>query len=238
MTASRSFFTTYKRLTDVVPIETADGQYSPAIARGNGYVTAMGQRQLLHDVCHVPGLCSNLVSVPQLADRGFSVTFSATEAPIKHSGTTVGRAIRHGATYNLVAMGIGTALVARPGPSPTESILWHRRFGHAGRGMLDRLRVATTGLPAAARPCVTHMCDTCLRSKQPSTFRRHIDHPATRLLEQVHSDFRRPASPAGIHGERYILTFTDEFSRKLWVFATRNPIELRALFRQWKAAAE
>jgi hypothetical protein len=168
MTANQSTFISYKRLHDAVPIETADGRFTPAIARGDVAVETAGLKQILSNVYHVPGLRSNLVSVPKLVSRRFTVHFHVGEALVLLNVTVVARARRCGACYVFTASRQGLALAVQPMPQTTVCALWHRRLGHAGRDKLDILRTATTGLSSAfASPRSPHV--RCLHAVKTAT---------------------------------------------------------------------
>jgi hypothetical protein len=57
-------------------------------------------------------------------------------------------------------------------------------------------------------------------------------------LGRVSTDFWGPYYIPTLNGERYMLTFTDHYSRKSWVYLAKERTELRTLFMQWRAYAE
>jgi hypothetical protein len=61
---------------------------------------------------------------------------------------------------------------------------------------------------------------------------------AITLLEWVYSDFWGPYSIPILEGNTYILTFTDDYTRKLWVYLTKTRKQLRTVFLQFKALVE
>jgi hypothetical protein len=61
-------------------------------------------------------------------------------------------------------------------------------------------------------------CLGCAKGKQQIVTFGSVDHPqSTRILDLLHTDIVGPLCRT-IHGERYILTFIDDFSRMSWVF--------------------
>jgi len=54
----------------------------------------------------------------------------------------------------------------------------------------------------------------------------------------VHSDLCGPINPTSNGGKRYIITFIDDFSRKIWVYFLQEKSEAFASFKHFKALAE
>jgi hypothetical protein len=58
------------------------------------------------------------------------------------------------------------------------------------------------------------------------------------LLGRVYSDFWGPYYVPGLSGELYILTFTNEYNRKTWVFFIKSRRVLRSVFQLYRARVE
>ena len=70
------------------------------------------------------------------------------------------------------------------------------------------------GLPSVHVP--KKVCDSCLISKQPrSSFSKYIASRANSLLHVVYSDVCGPLEVPSLGGNKYFVTFVDDFSRKL-----------------------
>ena len=48
----------------------------------------------------------------------------------------------------------------------------------------------------------------------------------------VHSDVWGPAPVASYAGNKYFVTFIDDFSRKVWVFAIKEKSEVFGIFKR------
>jgi 5'-3' exoribonuclease 2 len=68
-------------------------------------------------------------------------------------------------------------------------------------------------------------------------FRRSV-HMKKAILDYVHTDLWGEALMKSIGGGKYLLTFVDDFSRKVWVYILKSKDETFARFRQWKAMVE
>jgi len=95
-----------------------------------------------------------------------------------------------------------------------ESWLWHLRFGHLNFQSLENLskRNLVNGLPHIHHP--DQLCETCIFGKNHRI--PFVKEPwrAKFLLELVHTDVCGPMNISSVGGNKYFLTFIDDFSRK------------------------
>ena len=81
----------------------------------------------------------------------------------------------------------------------------------------------------------TSACEGCMVDKQHrDTFEKSTQREK-KSLELVHSDLCGPMNPISKGGARYILTFIDEFSRKVWVYFLKQKDEVFNKFEIFKA---
>ncbi|CAL5343355.1 unnamed protein product [Camellia sinensis] len=99
--------------------------------------------------------------------------------------------------------------------------LWHFRYGHLNFGGLKTLQQKdmVIGLPQITAP--SEVCEECVK-----------------VLELVHSDICGPITPCSDGGKRYIITFIDDYSRKIWVYLLQEKSEAFAAFKSFKALVE
>jgi hypothetical protein len=57
-------------------------------------------------------------------------------------------------------------------------------------------------------------------------------------LPLVHTDICRPIKPMSLGGNRYFVTFIDDFSRKLWVYFLNEKSAAFTVFKNFKALVE
>lgn len=261
MTDNRSIFTSFRPVNG--PSITTAGKGSlQTTARGDvSIVAANGVQVTIKDVMYVPGLGHNLLSLAQLEDRGISYRSEKGRMEFVRQGKVIGHATRRGRTYILSGvkekgLGQGAALIAAQGAAPegpaiaapaiTEEPfdLWHRRFGHLGQGKLRQLHGVTQGLKGPiGRITSTSPCEPCIYAKKAQVINKITPERTTRPLELVHTDFCGPipvlaVGPDHIQGAIYLLTFTDDYSRKTWVYPTKRRDHLYRIFDAWKAYVE
>jgi len=249
MTFCKEAFTEYSALNTPIRVNTASGACITAIAEGtiqlSVAVNGAKRTVALTKVLHVPKLTGSLISVLQLQDKG--ITVRTTVGPegnkllIELQGSIVGVASRFGRAYALdsTLQGLGarhSSLKATIG-DPATAQLWHRRFGHLSPGSLQHVHAVTTGL-AKAITALQEPCKACILTKTVRVVNRKSPERATAPLQRVHSDFWGPYSVPTLQGNTYMLTFTDDYTRKSWVYLTKSRNQLRTVFLQFKALVE
>jgi len=101
----------------------------------------------------------------------------------------------------------------------SENWLWHQRYGHINFRDLNMLseKKMVQGLPKIKLP--NEVCDMCCTGKQArNSYNATIPFNATRKLKVIHSDVCGPFEVKSVGGNRYFVTFIDEFTRKLWIY--------------------
>jgi len=94
-----------------------------------------------------------------------------------------------------------------------------------------------TGLPQIAAP--TETCESCVLIKQShSPFPQGTSRRAKHVLELVHLDLCGPIKPNSNGGKRYFITFTDDLTRKIWVYFLQEKSEALDVFKLFKVLVE
>ena len=63
-------------------------------------------------------------------------------------------------------------------------------------------------------------------------------HKTEGILDYVHSDVWGPTRESSLGGSMYYVTFTDDFSRKVWVYFLKQKSAVFAMFKLWQAEVE
>src|SRR5436305_4381415 len=234
MTHLRDAFVSYKGYKDNITI--ADGTQIPVLGRGDVQIQVNNEVVQIHDVLYAPKLAGNLVSVGQLADRGISCNFTAAGAHLSRNGEGLAYARRVGRNYILEST--REAYTARISVAKDDSYrLWHRRLGHAGEEKMKLLQPTVDGVPVFGQgPGET--CETCATNKSIRKVSREAPEPANQRLERVYTDFWGPFNVPTLGGAKYMLTFTDDYSRKSWIYLTKARTDLYTRFKEWREEVE
>ncbi|GJU00903.1 retrovirus-related pol polyprotein from transposon TNT 1-94 [Tanacetum coccineum] len=170
-------------------------------------------------------LRGNIIGKGQICDNKCRVTFSEHDSEITKDGKVIGRGIRKKGLY-----------VMKLGNKPKDkiclatidenSMLWHRRLGHANMRLIQSLasKELVRNLPKLKFD--QHFCDACKIGKQA-----HASHKAknivsmTRCLELLHMDLFGPSAVRSYGGNLYTLVIVDDYSRYTWTRFLKNKTE-------------
>ncbi|CAL9003549.1 unnamed protein product [Prunus brigantina] len=94
-----------------------------------------------------------------------------------------------------------------------------------------------TGLPVLTE--MKDVCEGCVSGKHHrEKFDKEGAWRASCPLELVHTDLCGPMQNESIGGNRYFITFIDDFSRMCWVYFLRNKSDTFNVFKKFKAFVE
>ena len=202
------------------------------------------------DVLYSPEIRRNLVSVTKLMKQGISTVFDEkTRTCYLVRGQiwfdlkdVVGSAVEKKELWVLDERGktkeTGESYAVE---QKNEEKIWHLRFGHLGGENLKKLvnKEMVKGLqPRAGFSTSGEICEGCMKGRQTREVFPDAEHRGRQHLELVHSDVCGPIHPKSLGGNRYYLTFVDDFSRKSWVYLLREKSEVLKYFKKWKVMAE
>ena len=116
-----------------------------------------------------------------------------------------------------------------------ESWMWHFRFSHLNFSGLKLLSTAGMVRGLSAINPRSHICEVCIIGKQarlpfPSEKSWRVDAP----LQLIHTDICEPIDFVSLGGNRYFITFIDDFSRKLWVYILKEKSDVFTTFKHLK----
>ncbi|KAI5708540.1 hypothetical protein M8J77_024816 [Diaphorina citri] len=194
-----------------------------------------------HDVSYVPGVMMNLLSVSQITQKGNTVVFSKTGCKVVHGKVRVknkfviASGVNENGLYRFDSLNSNVNVLNEV---PDKSELWHRRLGHLNIQDLKSLERTGTGVQLTTK--TIDNCDACAKGKQHRTPFTNNSTPtrADSPLALIHSDVCGPMQVTSSGGNRYFLTFTDDFSRMSHVYFIKNKHDVFEKFREYKALVE
>ena len=240
-------------LTKLVDVVHCRPEHVGGIANAPLFAVAVGTATLptlvdgvvgalvLKHTLYVPGASKNLVSVRRLAGLGLVTQFDR-RAWIKAANgalVAVGDVVPSGLYRLALSSASPSAAVAT---APASLTTWHRRFAHLSPSSLKALaaRDLCMGFSASAiansegSQC---RCNACFASKVTRVSYPPSMSRATAPHELVHSDLLSITTPS-LSGKRYVLTFVDDNSRKLWAIPLALKSDTFAAFREWQVLVE
>jgi len=118
--------------------------------------------------------------------------------------------------------------------------LWHLRLGHLGEDNLKKLvkNGMVKGIEGILEGSVKKNCKGCFEGKQTRSPFGVATRRATEKLQLIHSDLKGPINVPTYAGNRFFITFTDDYTRKVWVFMMKKKSETLGVFQRFKQMVE
>ncbi|SDA04218.1 BZ3500_MvSof-1268-A1-R1_C124g00677 [Microbotryum saponariae] len=228
MVSDKSLFTAYRHIAPTKIGGIAGG--INAVGTGNiAFVAASGHPITLTGVLHTPGLSVNLLSHGIHIDKNGN---AIAEGARLEEGLYLLDA-DHSKCQHL-------ALLSRS-QSSVPLLTLHRCLGHLAPSSIQKMVAAglLEGLGAgySDEEVEKFVCNACLSAKGHRLPFPDSDSHSSERLGLVHSDVLSfPES--SLTGKRYLVTFLDDFSRKLWAYAIGHKSEVFGVFKTWLAEVE
>lgn len=194
-------------------VRVADGRKLSANLSGEAVFTNKKGKQFSFNVLYVPSLSYNLISVNKLVNSNFVVSFrdNICEIVDKKSMNVYFLAKRFNGIYifsgDTVAASSDDRVADHKSLDFAGALIQHQRLGHLGKS--------------------TDFCTDCAVGKFPrrSMKKKTVKIPSTERLAIIHSDLVGPL-PNSLGGSKYLLTFTDDYSRKVFVYLLKRKSEV------------
>ena len=114
----------------------------------------------------------------------------------------------------------------------SSSLLWHAHFG---RTNYESIRImgqqGIKGLPIVPRKLTP--CNACILGKHHKKSFQNSTSRATRKLSFIHSDLCGPMPIPIANGNKYILTFINDYSRMCWVYLLKEKSQVSDVFKKF-----
>ena len=218
MTGSAKWFSSLDPVRHTEYITFGDKSKGKVVSRGSIRVNSPF---VLKDVALVANLHFNLLSVSQLLEDGFEVSFKPNLSRILDSrGELVCWILPFGKVFRAdftLSSGPSRCLLAG---SSSKLWKWHRRLGHLSFDLLARLSSMDLiqGLPKLKfeKDLVCHPCrhGKMVAASHPPVTQIMTSQPG----ELLHMDTVGPARVRSEGGKWYVVVVVDDYSRYSWVF--------------------
>ncbi|KAJ6902219.1 Retrovirus-related Pol polyprotein from transposon TNT 1-94 [Populus alba x Populus x berolinensis] len=198
-----------------------------------------GDSSYIADVYYVPAIKQNLISLGQLLERGYSFYSKNCHLTIRDNNGRLMAYVKMSKNRMFPLNIQYDATRCLSAITNSEEWLWHLRLGHLNFTSMKMLasKKMVKGLPHIDHP--DEVCESCVLSKHHrSSFAKEVNWRAKRPLELVHTDVCGPITPMSTGQNRYFLTFTDDFSRKTWIYFLKRKSEVFNCFKDFKAIVE
>ncbi|KAH9681219.1 hypothetical protein KPL71_026889 [Citrus sinensis] len=129
---------------------------------------------------------------------------------------------------------IGEASITESGED--KSKLWHLRLGHMSEKGLKELE--KKGVFGKDQLNSLGFCKDYILGKASRIKFESVIHTTKEKLGYIHFHLWGPAHVTSLGGCKIFLTFIDDFSRMVWVYALKSKDEVLERFKRWKVLVE
>lgn len=169
----------------------------------------------IEEVLYVPEAKGNLLSVQKLIERGFRINFHNNQAKIMKGQEVSGIGDLTNGLYILREADGNRVNYARK-VNKLCIHQWHRVLAH--RHLEDIRKMSGCGIDIKECSC-SDDCEPCIMGKMHRTpFPKKSFNPAKEKLDVLVSDVCGPFPVESIGGNKYYVTFTDEYTRYSYVY--------------------
>ncbi|KAJ8633371.1 hypothetical protein MRB53_026707 [Persea americana] len=192
----------------------------------------------LAEVRYVPDLKKNLISLGALDSDGCKFSGEGGVIKVVKGALVLMRGNRVGNLY-VLSGNIVTGKAALSSSNDHEyasTRLWHLRLGHMSEKGLTIL--SNQNFLCGTKTSKVDFCERCIFEKhQKVSFKTGI-HRTKDILDYVHSDVWGPYKVYSKGRSRFMLTFIDDYLRKVWVYTLKTKDQTFVTFKQWNEMVE
>lgn len=222
-------------LKEPVNVKVADGRYLKATKIGNILHTfnVYGQRKpdKMENVFFVKDMDRNLLSYGKVTKVNRIVSVGNTSKVFDSYGNLVALAVKHNNISHMSSEIIQSEINLVTKSRLTEKEKLHRTLGHVNFSYLKEMcnKQMLEGLPNELESDYLK-CGICIQNKMHNLAFTNERTRAKEILEIVHTDSNGPHATTGLNGEKYFLTFIDDYSKVAKVYCIKSKSEVYNCF--------
>ena len=189
---------------------------------------------------YVPKLTCSLFSVRATVMKGNTVKFENGSCLIYDKNVILlgtGSLVDKLYYLNIESVAQESIAIATESEVENKADLWHQRLGHLNeiqfREMASHDSVKGVNIPKSTR---TSFCEKCVEGKMSKKpFKSVGEIRSVRKLQCVHSDVCGPMPTQSIVGNKYFVTFIDDYSRYCKVYFMKYKSEVFNKFKEFES---
>ncbi|KAM2033523.1 hypothetical protein FF1_015515 [Malus domestica] len=191
----------------------------------------------LENVAYVPSMRRKLVSVSKLVLLGYYFTLNKIGFNIFYNSSHIGTgSICDGMFQFKLRVENVIFNVERNHEKPQQSShLWHKRLGHVSKPRMELLIKSEILPPLNFNDF--ELCIECIKGKMTNS-RKEGSTRSKQLLEIIHIDICGPFPTKTIDGNKYFITFIDDFSRFCCIYLIPEKSKALEVFKIFKTETE
>ncbi|KAK3001961.1 hypothetical protein RJ639_020920 [Escallonia herrerae] len=192
----------------------------------------------LTDVRHVPELRKNLISLGALDSNRCSYRATGGVMRIMKGALVVMKGLKQNSLYLLQGSTVtGTTTIASPSDINSNTTkLWHMCLRHMSERGMDVL--SKQGLLGSKKIGKLDFCEHYIFGKQCRVKFSRVVHTTKGTMDYIHSNLWGSSTVPSKGGGRYMLTFIDDFLKKVWVYILKKKSDVFVQWKQFKMMIE
>ncbi|KYN22359.1 Copia protein [Trachymyrmex cornetzi] len=242
MANSKNILEHIERLSVPINITVAKNDVTlngECVGKIKGYIQSDRKRLpcSINNVLFVKDLKCNLLSIRQLEDAGFGITFKNSMVVLVRNGTKVATAVRTGKLYELEVLVEKGAFVDAIESKKSDMEIWHRRMGRLNNLDMEKFVRCemVVGLPKLSASS-GNVCEPCIFGEQTrKPFPKVNESRSTQRLELIHSDVCGPINPVACNGARYFVSFIDNYTHFSVLYVIKQKSKVFEKFKEYVA---
>lgn len=185
----------------------------------------------LSNVFYVKEMDRNLISYGKVTKKNKIISFGNISKIQNDNGNIIALAYKMNGIYHMTSEIIKVEVNSTSNNNMSEKEKLHRTLGHVNFNYLKTMcqKQILQGLPKDLE-CEYYKCGICLKNKMHNLPFKNERSRANEILEIVHTDVNGPHNTTGLNGEKYFLTFIDDFSKVAQVYVIKSKNEVYDCF--------
>ena len=247
LTNNKAHLHNYHPLSQALEVRFGDNGMKEAIGKGEVHLSMTKTKLIkIPNVYYVPGLIRNLLSVSEATANGTIIEFHHNLAIIYYK-TQMGEVLKVmcpkvGRLYPLKMMDQTPiqALISSGFSHSNSTLLWHYRLGHLNPKSMKTCQIhkLLEGIPNKPFKYIS-VCEGCIFGKQSRQKFPSNNHKKTeRPLQLIHSDLCGPMQSLSLDGNKYLISFIDDYTRFTILYFLREKSGAFNAFTTYKAYVE
>lgn len=221
-------------LKEPINVYLGDNRIVKATKIGNvlSYFNAFGKMNLVDmiNVYYVKDMKSNLISYSKITENNMIVSKNNMTKIIDSYGEVTAVSLKVNGLYfvkSKLKPNESRTNIANKCTNMSDKEKWHRLLGHVNFKYLDTMcrEQLLNGIPNELEKEFMK-CKTCIESKMHNIPFENNRRRAKNLLEIVHTDVCGPFNTTGLNGEKYIVSFIDDYSKIAKVYVMKSKTEV------------
>lgn len=195
----------------------------------------------LYNVFYVKEMKRNLISYAKVTVKNKIISYGNTSKIYNQNNELIAIARKENDMYHMTSFVTDTIQNKEVNINQVTSNnkmtlkeKWHRKLGHVNFNYLNILckNELLQEMPKELES--EHMkCKICIQSKMHNLPFKNNRKQAKEILEIIHTDLNGPHSTVGNNGEKYFLSFVDEYSKLAKVYCIKSKSEIYDCFVQY-----